>query len=220
MKINSWTLAGLILIATSAAYFIVNSLGPEIQDHEISARQSDLARSFSTSLESPQSASESSTISLRPVSDVTENGQVFATLVISRFGEGWQRLIAEGTVWEPSLNVYGVGHYRGTEYPGEVGNFAVAGHRGGFGGTFRDIHKLVPGDTAVVTTTDSIFTYRFLESIIVKPEAVGVLADLPDGLSSAVEGGKYLTITSCDPIWVNTNRIVAWFELAEVSPIN
>lgn len=220
MKINSWTLAGLIVITTSVGYFIVNSLGPEIQDHEISARQSDLAKSVSNSFESSTNDSDSSTISLKPVSGVAANGQVFATMAISRFGEGWQRLVAEGTVWEPSLNVYGIGHYRGTEYPGEVGNFAVAGHRGGFGGTFREIHKLVPGDTAVVTTTDSIFTYRFLETVIVKPEAVGVLADLPEGLSTAVEGGKYLTITSCDPIWVNTNRIVAWFELVNVSPVN
>jgi sortase (surface protein transpeptidase) len=36
---------------------------------------------------------------------------------------------------------------------------------------------------------------------------------VPKALIGSKEGGRYMTMTSCDPIYVNTNRIIVWFEL-------
>ena len=144
-----------------------------------------------------------------------EVGEVFAKLYVPRFGSDYVRNIAEGTSLSKVLNTIGVGHYSGTAMPGEVGNFALAGHRSGNGGPMREIDKFEVGDLIYVETATKKYTYRFVEGTIVKPSAVGVIAPVPVGMASAVEGGKYLTMTSCTPIGVNTDRIIAWFELVE-----
>jgi sortase A len=117
------------------------------------------------------------------------------------------------------LNEIGVGHYRNTEMPGEVGNFAVAGPRGGFGGAFKQIHELRDGDRVYLKTRDMWFVYKYLQTKIVEPDATGVLNSLPQGLDAASIGGRYMTLTSCTPIFVNTQRIIVWLELEYQSVI-
>lgn len=150
-------------------------------------------------------------------SDGLEVGEVFAKLYVPRFGEDYLRNIAQGTSLSKVLNTVGVGHYEGTQMPGEVGNFAIAGHRAGNGGPMRKIDQLVAGDLVYVETANSKFTYRFLQSKIVSPEDVGVISATPKGLSDPSSSGKYLTMTTCTPIYVNTDRYVAWFELISES---
>ena len=144
-----------------------------------------------------------------------EIGQVFAKLYVARFGENYVRNIAEGTSVEKVLNTVGIGHYVGTAMPGEVGNFALAGHRSGNGGPMRNIDKFEQGDIVTVETAEATFNYRYLESKIVSPDALGVIDSVPEGLSKAKIGGRYLTLTTCTPIFVNTERYIAWFELVD-----
>ena len=145
-------------------------------------------------------------------------GDVFGRMVVPRLGEDWIRLIGEGTKWHPVLNDIGIGHYMGTAKPGEVGNFATAAHRGGFGGSYRDIHRLKKGDLVYVQTNDGWYTYTYLQTKIVKPEDTDVISPVPKELIGAQEGGRYMTMTSCDPIYVNTNRIIVWLELQSFTP--
>jgi sortase A len=146
-------------------------------------------------------------------------GDVFGKLYVPRFGEGYVRNIAEGTSLSKVLNTVGIGHYQGTQMPGEVGNFALAGHRVGNGGPLRNIDKLVAGDLAYVETATTRYTYRFLDSKVVNPEDVGVISAKPAGLTQARAEGKYLTLTTCTPIYINTKRHIAWFELVDESGI-
>jgi sortase A len=147
-----------------------------------------------------------------------EVGEVFAKLYVPRFGDDYVRNIAEGTSLSNVLNTVGIGHYSGTAMPGQVGNFALAGHRSGNGGPMRDIDKFVPGDLVHVETATTRYSYKFVEGTIVKPSGIGVIEPVPVGMASAVKGGKYLTMTSCTPIGVNTDRIIAWFELVDEQP--
>ena len=149
---------------------------------------------------------------------VTQDAEIFARMYVPRFGEQWTRLVAEGTRWHPVLNEIGIGHYRNTAMPGEVGNFAIAGHRGGFGGAMKDIDKLVTGDRVYIETKNTWFIYTFLETEIVKPTEVGVILPVPVKLDVARVGGRYLTMTSCTPIFINTDRIISWFELERTWP--
>ena len=146
-------------------------------------------------------------------------GDVFAKLYVPRFGEGYVRNIAEGTSLSKVLNTVGIGHYVGTQMPGEGGNFAIAGHRAGNGGPMRLIDKFQDGDLVYVETATTRFTYRFLESKIVSPQEIGVIAPEPAGLTKKSGPGKYLTLTTCTPIYVNTDRFIAWFEQIAEQPL-
>ena len=142
-------------------------------------------------------------------------GEVFAKLYAPRLGKDYVREIAEGTSLDKVLNTVGLGHYQSTQMPGEIGNFAIAGHRAGNGGPLRNIDKFVAGDEVIVETASKRFTYRFLESKVVAPSDLNVIDAQPSELTQKSESGKYLTLTSCTPIYVNTDRIIAWFEQVE-----
>jgi sortase A len=146
----------------------------------------------------------------------TQLGDVFARLVAPRLETDYVRLVGEGTKWHPVLNEIGIGHYTGTALPGEVGNFATAAHRGGFGGSYRNIHRFVEGDKVYVQTNEAWYTYRYLQTKIVKPDEIDVISPAPKSLIGSKEGGRYMTMTSCDPIYVNSNRIIVWFELEKI----
>lgn len=147
-------------------------------------------------------------------------GQVFATLYVPRYGKKYQRKIAEGTSLSKVLNGVGLGHYSVTQMPGEVGNFAIAGHRFGNGGPMLLIDKLKAGDRAYVKTKTTWYTYEWLQTKIVKPSAINSIAPIPAGLTKTIESGKYLTFTSCTPVHVNTFRIIAWFGYVSEQPVS
>lgn len=160
-------------------------------------------------------------IELPPVVDANtslEVGLVFAKLRVPRFGDDYVRQIASGTSVEKVLNTIGIGHYINTSMPGEVGNFALAGHRSGNGGPMRNIDKLTTGDLAYVETADRIYTYRFIESAVVAPEDTWVIDSQPKTLEGKTSSGKLLTLTTCTPIYVNTERYIAWFEQIAEEP--
>jgi len=155
----------------------------------------------------------------RELSKVNRPAQIFGRMYVPRFGSKWTRLVAEGTRWHPVLNEIGVGHYIGTAMPGQKGNFAVAAHRGGFGGAFKEIHRLVAGDKVYVETRDSWFVYKYLQTKIVAPTDLNVIRSVPKELVGAKVGGRYMTMTSCTPIYVNTQRIIVWLELEKKIPV-
>jgi sortase A len=150
----------------------------------------------------------------------THLGDVFARIVVPRLGSDYVRLVGEGTKWHPVLNEIGVGHYNNTAMPGEVGNFATAAHRGGFGGSYKNIHRLVKGDKVYVETNQGWYTYGYRQTKIVKPTDTNVISAVPKELVGSHEGGSYMTMTSCDPIFVNTNRIIVWLELEGFTPLD
>jgi sortase A len=147
-------------------------------------------------------------------------GDVFARIVVPRLGSDYVRLVGEGTKWHPVLNEIGIGHYTNTARPGEVGNFATAAHRGGFGGSYKNIHRLVKGDKVYVETNDGWYTYGYRQTKIVKPSDTDVISAVPKELVGSHAGGSYMTMTSCDPIFVNTNRIIVWLELEGYTPLD
>lgn len=71
---------------------------------------------------------------------------------------------------------YFLGKFPESTMPGEVGNFAVAGHRvSDFTDAFINLYKVKPGDNVIVTTKEGKYTYEVEESFIVEPEQVEVL---------------------------------------------
>ncbi|GGS18857.1 class E sortase [Actinokineospora fastidiosa] len=92
--------------------------------------------------------------------DGLDEGAGFAKMFIPTFGADYSFTILEG-ITEKTLEI-GPGHYPDTAYPGEPGNFAVAGHRVGKGAPFNDIDLLNSCDAIVVETRYNWFVYRVL----------------------------------------------------------
>ena len=71
---------------------------------------------------------------------------------------------------------YFLGKFPESSMPGEVGNFAVAGHRvSDFTDAFINLYKVKTGDEVIVTTVDGRYTYEADNSFIVDPDQVEVL---------------------------------------------
>lgn len=163
-----------------------------------------------------------STTTLKPefskISDKLAQGKVFGKIYVPRFKNDYVRLIGQGTFQAVTLNKIGPGHYLSSQWPGQEGNFAIAAHRTSHGAPFNKIDTLKVGDKVYVETNDSWFTYEYRETAIVEPTRVGVIAKVPQGMTGAHKGGKYMTMTSCHPKWSNKQRIVVWLELVDSQP--
>jgi sortase A len=208
---------GLALIAAGLTIPIVYLQTQAARDADEAAKQ--LAAAQSVQLEDPNVVGADSENGDTDSASAIPQPTAIAKLRIPRFGSDWTRVVYEGTSVNNVLTPYGVGHYTKTALPGQLGNFALAAHRAGSGGPFRNIDKLVEGDLAVVETASLRFTYRFLQSKVVEPSAIGVIAPDPMGLTAIHSSDSLLTLTSCTPIHVNTQRYVAWFELVSAEAL-
>ena len=135
-------------------------------------------------------------------------GEVFARLFVPSWGDTWVRPIVEGTDAK-SLDL-GVGHYAGAELPGVDGNFALASHRTVSGANFRDINNLEEGDKLFVETSGGFYEYMVTNHVVVKPNAVGVLDDVPEGVKVVDGASRYITLTTCDPVYGDWDRYVVF----------
>lgn len=170
-----------------------------------------------TSLEE-QFAREPRTTEPLPASGIPDaigDQGAFAIVRIPRFGADYARPLIEGTD-RPVLAI-GIGHYVGTAGPGQVGNFAVAGHRTTNGRPFHDVDRLLDGDRVVVETVGVVHVYEVTAREIVRPTDVRVIAPVPDD-PGAVPTQALLTMTSCHPKYGATERFVVHGRLVESVP--
>jgi sortase A len=160
-----------------------------------------------------------------PVVDTThyDNAEAFAVMYVPRFdneaGSGDSvRNIAEGYGLDV-LNSFelGVGHYPGTQMPGEVGNFAIASHRSAYGGGMHEIERLQLGDAIYIQTKDGWYTYRFRDFEYVTPNTTDVLAAVPRH-PELQPTDRIVTLTSCNPLYSTAERIVAYGVLESWQP--
>jgi sortase A len=138
-----------------------------------------------------------------------DDAEVFGVLHIPRFGEDYAAKLAGGVSASRTLNSLGLGHYPDTQMPGELGNFAVAGHRNTHGKPLNLIGELHVGDAIVVEVLEGWYTYRFRTLEYVEPSRVGVLEPVPqaDGVKAS---DSIITLTSCNPAFSTAERIIAY----------
>lgn len=143
-------------------------------------------------------------------------GASFAVMYIPRFGADWAKPVLEGTAADVLKR--GLGHYDRTAHLGALGNFSVAGHRRTYGDPFKDFPRLRPGDAVVLTDGTTWFTYRIdNRPYTTLPGDIGVIDPVP--LKSGFHGpGRYLTLTTCEPEWGHSHRLIAWAHLDSTQP--
>lgn len=88
------------------------------------------------------------------------DGEGFAKISIPAFGPDYHYTIISGT--NPDELTTGPGHYPDSQYPGEQGNFAMAGHRVSKGSPFNNLDLLNSCDALIVETQTDWFVYRVL----------------------------------------------------------
>jgi sortase A len=177
---------------------------------------------------SPQSTDNSTTGTARrqPQQSTTRSrqpswSQAYAILTIPRLG--LRVPVAEGVGKQDVLNKGYVGHYPGTQQPGQAGNFALAGHRNTHGEPFRYINRLAPKDTLQVETKDAVYTYA-VDKTLAQTSArdSGVLRRIPRSTVHPTHGytapGYFITLTTCTPEYTSRYRLVVWGKLVSMRP--
>jgi sortase A len=159
-------------------------------------------------------------------------GTGIANLYIPRLGNDYHFTIVQGTD-DASLEK-GPGHYVNSALPGEVGDFAVAGHRVGKGEPFLNLDHLRPGDTIVVETRSAWYIYAVKGNVqtgdltdkgtdaipgreIVSPSDTTVIAPVPDH-PGATPTEKMITLTTCHPKFTASQRMILHGVLSRAVP--
>ncbi|MFB6837830.1 class E sortase [Streptomyces sp. NPDC056361] len=144
-------------------------------------------------------------------------GKGIAVMYVPRLGADWKWPVLEGT--GTGVLKKGLGHYAAGGRLGATGNFAVAGHRRTYGDPFKDFPRLRPGDAVVLTDGTTWFTYRIDRGPYrTVPGDVAVVDPVP-GKSGFDGPGRYLTLTTCDPEWGSSHRLVVWAHLDATQPV-
>jgi sortase A len=159
-------------------------------------------------------------------------GSGIANIYIPRLGSDYHFTIVEGTD-DASLEK-GPGHYLNTQLPGQVGNFAIAGHRVGKGEPFLNLDQLKPGDAMVIETEHTWFIYRVKGNVhtgdlsdggsdqvpgreIVDPSDGNVILPVPDHPGQQATE-KLITLTTCHPKFEANQRMILHGVLARQVP--
>ncbi|MFE1914476.1 class E sortase [Streptomyces anandii] len=156
-----------------------------------------------------------------PGSSRPDRAQAYAVLVIPRLS--LRVPVAEGVGRQDVLDKGYVGHYPGTQQPGQAGNFALAGHRNTHGEPFRHLDRLRPRDLVEVETRTAVYTYavdRILPQTSARDD--GVIRPVPRSLVEPGYGyrnpGHYVTLTTCTPEFTSRYRLVVWGTLTAMRP--
>lgn len=99
-----------------------------------------------------------------------------------------------------NLNI-SVASVENTGKAGELGNYAIAGHRNrSFGRNFNRLEEVDVGDKIVVDSGDNQFEYTVTEKLYVYPEEVWVLYSNKED--------KEITLITCHPMKNPTHRLI------------
>ena len=132
-----------------------------------------------------------------------------------RAADGAARPVLQGT--DHDTLTKGMGHYVGTAFPGQIGNFALAGHRTTYGRPLHNIDLLQKGDIIVVETKASYVVYAVDRHVIVTPDHVDVIAPVPQQ-PGAKPVEAWMTMTACHPKFSATQRYVVFAKLVKTIP--
>ncbi|MFJ7591591.1 class E sortase [Streptomyces sp. NPDC097617] len=102
----------------------------------------------------------------------------------------------------------------------EKGNFSLAAHRDGHGAKFHDIDKVRTGDAVVFETRDTWYVYKvFAELRQTSKYNTDVISAVPRDSGKAAPG-RYITLTTCTPVYTSKYRYIVWGELVRTEKVD
>ncbi len=205
----------LITIGVIILLFVVYQLfGTSVAEARSQAK---LAKEFNAAVASTKStppASDNPTLGSGIGSNESQEepsvppGGAIDHLIIPRIG--LNKFVVEGVQTDDLMK--GPGHYPETVLPGQAGNAAIAGHRTTYGAPFFDLNELSAGDPIYITDlAGRTFTYKVSQPPqVVSPDDVSVLDPTPYA---------ELTLTTCNPRFEATSRLIVVARLSSGTPL-
>jgi sortase A len=147
----------------------------------------------------------------------TPDGDVAALVRIPAFGDDYVIPVLEGT--GDAALAAGFGHFDDSVDPGQVGNYAMAGHRVTHGEPLNDMPALDIGDEVIVETRTATYTYELTsggDDLRVSFRDGWVVAPLPTNPDAGgvqprqIAGQRLLTLTTCAELFHTDDRLVAF----------
>lgn len=136
---------------------------------------------------------------------------------VPRFGRDYEQPIVRG--FDAEALASGVGWDTNSSDPGQVGNFAIAGHRVTHGEPFSKFPELKAGDTVEIETRTHIYTYKLRNSGVstIVPFTVSwPLWPVPDPDAKGAQPAKaLLTMVTCSELFHTDNRSVVIGDLVK-----
>ncbi len=152
-----------------------------------------------------------------------DTGAGIGFLHVPAMGKGFDLLVKRGTS-VPVLNQGVAGYYVSPEkavMPWEkTGNFTLAAHRDGHGAKFHNIDKIKKGDPIVFETRDTWYIYKVYD--VLKQTSkydVHVIDQIPRE-SGKTTAGRYITLTTCTPVYTSLYRYVVWGQLVGTQKVD
>jgi sortase A len=145
-----------------------------------------------------------------------------ALVRIPRFGKDYLIPVQKGV--STDVLAEGFGHFNGTAAAGQVGNYALAGHRVTHGEPLRKMPDLRPDDEVIVETAVADYVYRIdtdPEDLIIPFTSTWVLDPVPENPESGgpqplqKRGQRLITLTTCSEIFHTDDRMIAFGHLVK-----
>ncbi len=139
-------------------------------------------------------------------------GDGIAIVRIPDFGSDWEQPVLVGT--DANTLMRGLGWYKNTATPGQIGNFAIAGHRSGHGRPFDQLLDLKKGSKVIVETETNIYTYELDNSpadMTVKDTDTWVLDPVPGSDEKPTKA--LITLTTCQDFFSSPDRSIGFGHL-------
>lgn len=150
----------------------------------------------------------------------TKDGIGFLHVPAMRNGE----VLVKGGTGSDVLNEGVAGFYRSPVKAAmswdKQGNFTLAAHRDGHGAKFHNIDKIRTGDAVVFETRDVWYVYKvYAELKQTSKYNVDAIDQVPKE-SGKNRPGRYLTLTTCTPVYTSDYRYIVWAELERTEKVD
>ncbi|MEU3721238.1 class E sortase [Streptomyces sp. NPDC031705] len=205
----------LITVGLVLGLFVAYSLWwtNVLADRQASARGDEVRQRWG-------SPSPSASTPVQPGALDTGDGVGFLHVPAMKNGEV---LVKKGT--EPEILNDGVAGYYTDPVKSALpwddkGNFALAAHRDGHGAKFHNIDKVRNGDSIVFETKDTWYVYKvFAELAQTSKYNTDVINPVPKE-SGKTAPGRYITLTTCTPVYTSKYRYIVWGELVRTEKVD
>jgi LPXTG-site transpeptidase (sortase) family protein len=156
-----------------------------------------------------------------PKSLDTKDGIGF--LHVPAMGRHYEVLVKKGTSTDV-LNE-GVAGYYTRPTPSAMpwdksGNFTLAAHRDGHGAKFHNIDKIKNGDPIVFESKDTWYVYKVYKVLDQTSKYNVAVTDQVPKESGKTKPGRYITLTTCTPVYTSRYRYIVWGELVRTQKVD
>jgi LPXTG-site transpeptidase (sortase) family protein len=144
-------------------------------------------------------------------------------LHVPAMGRNYEVLVKKGTSTKV-LNE-GVAGYYVKPVPSampwdKTGNFTMAAHRDGHGAKFHNIDKIHVGDPIVFESKDTWYVYKVYKVLDQTSKYDVHVTDQIPKESGTTKPGRYITLTTCTPVYTSRYRYIVWGQLVRTQKVD